>query len=203
MIGDKSDLDDLVSAAEVALQAGEVPELIGIYERMAMLGAAGATARVGELYEAGYVHGLVKFERNLDKAVNWYRKSICADDDPLAHLGLGRIYYSGCGTLQSDMAQAQIHLRIAYDHNLPQAGIYLGTMSLFGVGLEKNLPDAENFFLAAAVGGFPLGYRYLANIAASSGRFIRTIEMLAKECIFTLKLKIIDRHHPNLWIMPT
>jgi TPR repeat protein len=197
-----NDLDALTEQAELAIVEGDIPKLIVLYERMEQLGVWQVSARIGELYETGYKHGVHTFEKNLDEAVKWYRKSVFESDDPVAHLGLGRIYYEGSATVKKDILKAQAHLRKAYDNKLPQAGIYLGAMSMFGVGVEKNLADAEHFFSGAAAGGFPLAYQYLANIAASSGRFIRTIEMLVKGLILSFKLKIQDRNHPNLWKMP-
>lgn len=202
MSQEENNLDALTAQAELAIREGDIPKLIDIYQRMAQLGAWQAYARIGELYETGFGHGSHTFEKKLDEAVKWYRKSVFESDDPVAHLGLGRIYYEGSATVKKDMLKAQTHLRKAYENNLPQAGIYLGAMSMFGVGVEKNLADAERFFLTAAAGDFPLAYRYLANIAASSGRFARTVEMLAKEFILSLKLRIQDRNHPNLWKMP-
>lgn len=197
-----NDLDALTAQAELAIGEGDIPKLIVFYQCMEQLGAWQASARIGELYETGFGNGAHTFEKNLDEAVKWYRKSVFESDDPVAHLGLGRIYYEGSSTVKKDILKAQTHLRKAYENNLPQAGIYLGAMSMFGVGVEKNLADAERFFLVAAAGGFPLAYRYLANIAASSGRFVRTVEMLGKEFILSIKLRIQDRNHPNLWKMP-
>lgn len=202
MSQEKNDVDVLTEQAELAIGEGDIQRLIILYKRMEQLGVWQASARIGELYETGFNNGVHIFEKNLDEAVKWYRKSIFESDDPVAHLGLGRIYYEGSPTVEKDMLTAQVHLKKAYDNNLPQAGIYLGAMSMFGIGVEKNLVDAERFFSKAANGGFPLAYRYLANIAASSGKFFRTIEMLGKELILSIKLKIQDRNHPNLWKTP-
>lgn len=202
MSQEKNDLDALTEQAELAIGKGDIQRLIVLYQRMEQLGVWQASARIGELYETGFGDGVHRFEKNLDEAVKWYRKSVFESDDPVAHLGLGRIYYEGSSTVKKDMLKAQVHLKKAYDNNLPQAGIYLGAMSMFGVGVEKNLADAERFFSTAATGGFPLAYRYLANIAASSGKFLRTIEMLGKELILSVRLKIQDRNHPNLWKIP-
>jgi TPR repeat protein len=195
-------LDALIVQAELAIVNGDIPQLIVLYERMAQLGVRKTSALIGELYEAGFVSGPHKFEKNLDEAIRWYRQSVFESDDPGAHLGLGRIYYEGSPTIKKDLLKAQAHLQKAYEKNLPQAGIYLGAMSMFGIGVEKNLADAERFFLKAAGGEFPLAYRYLANIAAGSGKFFRTFEMLVKEFILSSKLRIQDRNHPNLWKLP-
>jgi TPR repeat protein len=199
---EKNELDVVTEESELAISQGNIYRLISLYQRMGQLGVWQAYSRLGELYETGFNNGTQTFEKNLDEAVKWYRQSIFESDDPVAHLGLGRIYYEGSPTVERDILKAQPHLRKAYDHNLPQAGIYLGAMSMFGIGVEKNLSDAEQFFLTAARGGFPLGYRYLANIAASSGNFSRTIKMLWKELVLSVKLKIQDRNHPNLWDIP-
>lgn len=202
MSQEKNDVDALIKQAELAIGEGDIERLIILYRSMEQLGVWQASARIGELYETGFNNGVHTFEKNLDEAVKWYRKSIFESDDPVAHLGLGRIYYEGSSTVGKDMLKAQAHLKKAYDNNLPQAGIYLGAMSMFGTGIEKNLADAERFFSTAAKGGFPLAYRYLANMAASSGKFFRTIEMLGKELILSVRLKIQDRNHPNLWKVP-
>jgi TPR repeat protein len=202
MSQEENNLDALTAQAELAIIEGNIRRLIFLYQRMEQLGVWQASARIGELYETGFGNGAHTFEKNLDEAVKWYRKSVFESDDPVAHLGLGRIYYEGSATVKKDISKAQTHLRKAYENDLPQAGIYLGAMSMFGVGVEKNLADAERFFSTAAAAGFPLAYRYLANMAASSGRLIRTIEMLSKELILSVKLRIQDRNHPNLWKMP-
>jgi len=201
MNGEKN-IDALVVDAETSLEAGDIDRVIAIYKKLAAYGVPHVSARIGELYETGYKHNSYILEKNTELAVEWYSRAIIESNDPLAHLGLGRIYYEGDLKPQSDLSSARKHLQFAYDNNLGQAGIYLGLMSMFGNGVEKNLSDAEEYFLRAASAGFPLAYRYLANIAAHSGRLFRTIEMLLKEAFFTIKLKIMDRDHPNLWTLP-
>ena len=183
---------------ELAAEKGDHRTVILLMKRLDGLGDWCVTARIGEFYETG----AIGVERDVDEAFKWYQKAVSDRDDPIAHLGLGRIYYDGCETVEKDLLKAQIHLTKAFVNNLPQAGIHLGMMSMFGVGVEKNLTDAERFFAVAAKGGFPLAYQYMANIAASSGKLIRTIEMLIKELLLTIKLKIEDRNHPNLWKIP-
>lgn len=192
------DVDFLLEQAELAIADGDIQKLIGLYERIEQLGVGTVTARIGELYETGYEQGPHTFEKNYNEAIKWYHKAVLGNDDPVAHLGLGRIYYHGSSTVETDLLKAQTHLRKAYDNNLPQAGIYLGAMYMNGVGVEKSLTDAERYFATAAAGGFPQGYGYLASIAASSGRIFRAFNMLAKQLILTVKLKIEDRRHPNL-----
>lgn len=199
MHGEQKDIDALVADAASALKDGNIERLIIIYEGLANHGVPNMLARIGELYETGYKHKSCVFEKNNDLAIKWYLRAIEEENDPLAHLGLGRICCERDPNSLDDILNARKHLQFAYDNNLAQAGIYLGMMSMFGKGVERNLSDAEEYFLRAASAGFPIAYRYLANIAADSGRLLRTIEMLIKEAFFTIKLKMIDRDHPNLW----
>lgn len=184
--------------AEKAAKQADHNKVMAILKRLDELGVWQATARIGEFYETG----AVDLPKNADEAVKWYRKAVFESDDPLAHLGLGRIYYEGSTSVQQDYSKARTHLEKAFAKGLHQAGIYLGIMNMFGVDRERDLPAAEFFFLSAARAGFPVGYRYLANISASSGHFFRTIGLLCKEAILSIKLKIIDRNHPNLWRAP-
>jgi TPR repeat protein len=202
-MGEEVESIDVLSAqAENALVAGNIPQLINLYQRMEALGVWQVTARIGELYETGYRHGKHTFEKNLDEAVTWYRKAVFESDDPIAHLGLGRIYYEGSVAVKSDPMKARLHLQKAYDRGVHQAGIYLGIMSMSGVGVEKNIPEARKFFSSAARDGFPIAYRYLANIEASTGNLRGFIEALVKAFALTIRLKLQDRNHPNLWKMP-
>lgn len=196
---DESYIDSLREKAEQALTLGDIPKVILIFQEMEQAGVWQITARIAELYETGYKHDKCEFKRDLEEAAKWYRKSIFESDDPIAHLGLGRMYFEGSVTVKRDVSQAQIHLNKAYINDVPQAGIYLGIMSMFGVGSEKNLEEAVQFFLTAATGGFPLAYRYLASIAISSGKPFYAIKMLIKGFFLTMRLKIQDRNHPNLW----
>ena len=183
---------------DVAAEKGDHRTMILFMKQLDGLGDSRVTARIGEFYELGGIG----VDKDVDEAVKWYQKAVSERDDPIAHLGLGRIYYDGCATVQKDLLKAHAHLMEAFVNNVPQAGIHLGFMSMFGVGVEKNLTDADRFFSVAAKGGFPLAYIHMANIAASSGSFIRTIAMLVKAFVLTIKLKIEDRHHPNLWKLP-
>lgn len=194
-------IDVLSAQAEKALVAGDIPQLINLYQRMEALGVWQVTARIGELYETGYRHGKHTFEKNLDEAVTWYRKAVFESDDPVAHLGLGRIYYEGSVAVRRDLMKARLHLQKAYACGLPQAGIYLGLMSMSGAGIEKNLSEARTFFSTAATGGFPIAYRYLANIEASLGNVLGAFGAIFKAFILTVSLKLQDRNHPNLWGM--
>jgi TPR repeat protein len=197
-----NDMEQLTAQAERALVEGNISRLISLYQRMEELGVWQVTARIGELYETGYRHKKHIFDRDLDEAVKWYRKAIFESDDPLAHLGLGRIYFQGSDSVKKDLIKARVHLRKAYDNNLAQAGIYLGMMSMFGASVEKNMVEARQFFCSAASNGYPLGYQFLAKIELSAGNFLGAIKAQVKAMGLTIRLKIQDRNHPNLWKMP-
>jgi TPR repeat protein len=193
-----SDLEVTWQQIEIAADDGDHRKVILLLKRLDRLGVWRATSRIGEIYELG----ANEVEKNLEEAVKWYRKAVFESDDPVAHMGLGRIYYQGCSMVPRDLQKARQHLNKAYENDNPQAGIYLGLMSMFGLGVEKNLTTAEMFFSAAAAAGFPIAYTYLANTSALSGKLFKSIIMLGKGYLLTAKLKLRDRSHPNLWKLP-
>ncbi len=196
--GYENEMAETLAKADLANAKGDHRTLVELYKRLDEIGVGLVTARIGEMYECGGI-GL---DKDFGEATYWYRKAVNDSDDPLAHLGLGRIYFEGNVDIDRDLGKSKYHLQKAYDNDLPQAGIHLGIMSMFGEGTQKNLVDAERFFLTAAAAGYPIAYIYLSNIAASSGHWAKALKMLIWEMILTLKLKLIDRNHPKLWSLP-
>lgn len=170
-------------------------KVVLLLKKLVDLGVWQALARIGEIYELG----AVDVDVDLDEAIKWYRRAIFECDDPIAHFGLGRMYFVGNAVVEKDSAVSRRHLIKAYSNNVPEAGIFLGIMSMSGVDCEKDLVKAECFFITAAQAGFPIAYRYLAYIAGSSGNFFRSKWLLLRELVLSLRLKIKDRNHPNLW----
>jgi TPR repeat protein len=191
----QGDLREAWEQVHLAADEGDHQTLLRLLKQLDCMGVSHATARIGEFYELG----AIGIEKDVDEAARWYRKAVLESDDPVAHLGLGRIYHEGSATVERNLQTAREHLMRAYDGDMSQAGIYLGQMSMFGAGVTRNLVEADRFFMVAAAGGFPIAYTYLANTAAMSGKFVRTIQMLIKGFFLTVRLKIRDRNHPNLW----
>ena len=193
-----AEVDRTWEQVHLATAEGDHRKLVLLLKRLDRLGIWRATARIGEFYELGAIN----VDQDLNEAAKWYKKAIFESDDPIAHLGLGRIYYEGCSSVGADLEKSRIHLTKAFSGGAHQAGIHLGQMNMFGMGIEQDLAEARRYFLAAAAAGFPIAYSYLASLAATSGNGIDAILMLLRGYVLTLKLKLQDWHHPNLWQHP-
>src|SRR4051812_19213256 len=133
-----SSLNPLWEKAEAAAEKGDNVGVIYLLKSLAEKGVWQTLARIGELYETGGGN----LERNLDEAVKWYRRSVFECDDPVAHLGLGRIYFEAAAGVEQDYEKAVHHFQKAYINKLPSAGIYLGIMFYFGMGTHKDKAKA-------------------------------------------------------------
>jgi TPR repeat protein len=189
-----SSLDPLWEKAEAAAEKGDNVGVIYLLKSLAEKGVWQALARIGELYETGGGN----LERNLDEAVKWYRKSVFECDDPVAHLGLGRIYFEATADVEQDHEKAVHHFQKAYINRLPPAGIYLGIMFYFGIGTGKDKKKAREYFQFAADHEYFLAYGYLARMEFASGRVIRAIKLALKGWILMARLTKADPSDPRL-----
>jgi TPR repeat protein len=183
--------------AEGAANDGDHYKLVSVLKRLDELGERGVAARIGEFYEMGGIG----IEKDIKQAVWWYERAVARRHDPIAHLGLGRLYYEGVCVPQ-DLKKARSHLVRAMANGIPQAGIYLGLMSMTGTGAERDLEEADRMFSFAAIQGFPIGYRYQALLAIDAAKPGRAIWMFLRELILTTRLRILDLNHPNIWKLP-
>lgn len=180
--------------ANAAAEKGDNLGVVFLLESLADKGVWRALARIGELYEAGGGN----LEKNLSNAVKWYRKSVFECDDPVAHLGLGRIYYEGVAGVQQDSSKALFHFQKAYINEMPQAGIYLGIIYYFGVGIEKDKLKAREYFKFAAENDYFLAYAYLARIEFSSGHTFSGIRLTLKSWMLMVRLTKVNPEDPRL-----
>jgi TPR repeat protein len=195
MSANKIDIREaLIEQAELAALSGNIPKVISLYQELLDLGLLVVSARIGEFYELGFREGEHVFERDWDEATKWYSRAIAETDDPLAHLGLGRMFYYGGKNVEKDIARARSHFIKAYQGEFLDAGIYLGYMSMHGIGVERNIDEAKKYLTAAAVGGVPVGFRYLAYVAACSGRFLQMIVLAFKGLSMYVQQKYRDRN---------
>ena len=111
---DENYIDSLREKAEQALALGDIPKVILIFQEMEQAGVWQITARIAELYETGYKHDKCEFKRDLEEAAKWYRKSIFESDDPIAHLGLGRMYFEGSVTVKRDVDRKSTRLNSSH-----------------------------------------------------------------------------------------
>ncbi len=181
--------------AERAAEAGDHRELVLLLRRLHTMGQWRVTAQIGAMYELGG-QGV---DIQIDEALNWYRRAVFECDDPVAHLGLGRVHFSGWGATPKNLGLAKEHLLKAFEKGKPEAGVYLGLMYLYGHGVAKDIGAAETYFIAAGNAEFPLAYRYLAIVSFLRREYRRGGAYLLRERWMRFKLWRRDRSHPNLW----
>lgn len=186
-------LDYLWNQAEIAAKDEDFQGVLRALKALGNKGVWQAHARIGEIYESG----ATGVERNIGEALTWYRRAVFEGDDPTAHLGLGRAHYEG-QYVARDYVKALNHFQKAFNASVPQAGIYLGIMHYFGIGLTANLKEAEKYFSFAAEAGFFLAYGYLARIKASDGHFLSALRLFIGGWLQMFVLLVSDRRDPRL-----
>ncbi|KAF0337378.1 calmodulin-dependent protein kinase [Gigaspora margarita] len=105
-------------------------------------------------YNLGYAyHHGVGFEKNDKLAFECYQRSAVMYDHRLANFSLGHCYsHQGVG-VAIDHAKAFEYYKKSFDQGLPE-GIYMvGRCYRDGIGVVKNVQNAQMFFLMATSHG--------------------------------------------------
>jgi TPR repeat protein len=186
-------LESLWSKAYEASARGDYPGVLFVWKALAEKGVWQIEARIGELYE----RGAIGVEKDTQQALHWYRKAVFDGDDAVAHVGLGRAYYTGTG-VERDFIAALEHFRKAFASNLPEAAIYLGLMYYRGTGVQRNVQRAEEYFFVAAKANYPAAYSYLARIALDRGRLFKAVKLFVKGAILGVRVARKDTDDPRL-----
>ena len=186
-------LDDLWGKAQEAAEKGDMKRLLSIWTELANRGVWQIYSSIGLLYERG-ASGV---EKQIDKALHWYRKAVSEGDDPIAHVGLGRAYYDGQG-VQQDLAVARMHFESAYSAGLPESGIYLGMMYQSGVGVGRDMQKAEECFKFSADAGYFFAYFKLARIAIDQHQYLRAIVLCVRGWAMGFRVAKRDANDPRL-----
>lgn len=161
-----------------------------------------AYSEIGHLYEMG--GGGV--ERNLDKAVSWYRKSVFEADDPHAHLGLARLHFKGEG-VERDYEKSVFHARKALAASGPvrlneryRVMAYVMLATIYGEGLikPKNREKAKALLSEAAQEGYVWPVYLLANMELKACRLLSWFTLRMKAANLVVKLSKIDPEDPRL-----
>jgi TPR repeat protein len=181
--------------AERAAEEGDHRELVLLLCRLHGMGQWRVTAQIGSMYELGG-QGV---DIDVEQALLWYRRAVFESDDPLAHLGLGRLYFAGSAVEPQNLDAARCHLEKAFAKGRPEAGIHLGLMYMHGHGVGKDVAAAERYFIAAGEADFPLAFHYLARSSFLRGDYRRCLGYLVREQRLRFRLRRQDRSHPNLW----
>jgi TPR repeat protein len=158
--------------ARKAAENGDVAGTLYVWRALADQGAWQAFAKIGWLYERG-AEGV---EKDLAKALFWYRRSVFEADDPLGHIGLGRAYLAGSG-VPKDWDIARTHFEKASIKNHPEGALYVGMIHYQGLGVPKDMERARTYLEKAASGGYCFAFIPLALIAFRKGRIVQAVKL--------------------------
>ena len=186
---DSDSLERLWDIAAAAAEKGDFAGALFALRALADKGQWTACARIGELYETAPAG----IERDIQQALKWYRMGIYYIDDPIAHLGLGRILIAGLNE-QKNQEIAKVHFEKAFANSEFEAGIYLGLIYL---GHNK-LQCAKRYFEVAATAGYCLSHAALARIAFRERRFLEALRQIKSLLFNTIRIYQCDSRDRRL-----
>jgi TPR repeat protein len=171
----KDPLAPLWVKAREAAERGDIAGTLYVWQALADRGAWQVCAKIGWLYERG-ADGV---EKNMEKALFWYRKAVFEGDDSLAHVGLGRAYLTGEGA-EKRFDTARSHFEKAESKGEPEGALYLGMIYYQGLGVCKNIERAKPYLEKAANARYCYAFIPLALIALGKGRLIQATRLFLK-----------------------
>ena len=186
-------LDPLWAKVEQAAAREDMPGVLFILRALADKGVWQAYARIGEIYERG-AKGI---DKDPAQALQWYRRALFDGDDPVAHMGLGRAYYSGVGT-ERDYRAARKHLDKALADGIPDAAIYLGMIYYGSLDVSQDKERAKKYFLIAANAEYFFAYFKLARIAFDERNYIKGLWLSLKGWFLGFKISRLNPNDPRL-----
>jgi TPR repeat protein len=189
----KDPLDPLWDKGDEAAKKGDIAGALFIWQALAEKGVWQIYARIGEIFEVG-ANGV---EKNISKALHWYRKAVFEGNDPIAHVGLGRAYYLGVGA-ERNLITAHKHFENAFSQGSLESALYLGIMYRRGDGVSRDYRRAEKYLKIASGGGYFYAYAELAGIAFEEKRNLFGLYLLLKSFILGLRISRKDPLDPRL-----
>jgi len=175
-------------------RSGDRSGALFLFQRLAKDGCAPALVEVGNIFEQG--GGGVK--KDINKAVEWYNRSVSVLDDPKAHLGLGRLFLL-YGKSDSDYLNAHYHFSLLENSKEMGAFYGLGLMNEIGIGVAKNTDLAIKYYQKAYQLGHVLALRNLGRTLMQRSRFKGAIIWL-NSCCKICKVALKNPHDPRLGI---
>lgn len=150
-------IEDSWARVHAQFAAGNMLSALTMLRSLASKGALMAYVEIGNIYELGG-KGV---PRDDQEALRWYHRAICHGDDPMAHLGVGRILYNYKDAERND-ERALYHLREAGNH--PVALMLLGLMFQFGRGTTASLGIARQMYKQLMDAGYVMPMVLLGRI---------------------------------------
>ena len=169
------------AAAEDAFAAGDAGSALGIFADLADKGEWLAYVEVGNLLEMG-PPGV---EKNIERALYWYRKAVFESDDPNAHFALARLYFNGQETsLDHTMARHHVEKALSApapyqlsDHYRAMAYVMLGNIHARGLGVAKDVKKARQALEEGTEAGYLWPMFELSNLELRSWHFFKGLRL--------------------------
>lgn len=185
--------EKLWTEAKAALNAGNHERSIELFKVLAEDGDWRASTSLGYIYEA---RGKADSSAYII-AAHWYSRALSQEEQPEAHLALGRYYYFGLGG-ERDFRRAFEHLRQVPLDKDPQVALMLGELYLLGLGVPKDLGKARQMFTSLAQSGVPVGFRNLFRLEKLEGHRFRSWLAFFRGLLAGVKMAVKDRDDPRL-----
>ena len=194
----KDEHEDQWDLAGSTFLRGDLAGALFLFKKLANEGCAPALAEIGNIYELG--GGGI--ERDINRAIIWYQRSIDTIVSPKAHLALGRLYLQS--KEKCDYARAHYHFSLLTDQRQMGALYGLGLMYDQGLGVERSEDKALEYFQVAAELGHVMAQANISKILLKSGAFKGLRSWLKVRYVVWKLIKedssAIDPGHPRLGI---
>lgn len=154
------------SRAEEAFESGDLAGALFMFKKIYQEGYPEALVEIGNIYEQG--GGGV--EKDIDEAIKFYKKSIVACDDPLAHMAFGRLLLR-IAKKQADFEIARAHFQKCVLQDEVGAIFGMGLIYDKGLGVEVDKEKAISFYNTASEKGHITAEAYKNRIVFERNRF--------------------------------
>lgn len=151
-------------------------------------------------YFAGciYEEGGNGVERDLNKALFYYEKSVDEFGYVEGYLSLGRLYYFGIGVYQDYRKAFEFFSVVAEKKNNGIAQMMLGHMYQHGQGVEKNLMKAREYYQKAWSQDYVFALTHLALLEQECGNYLKAFWLRAKAAYLAFKISIQNPYDRRL-----
>lgn len=149
---------------------------------------------VGCIYEEGG-NGV---EKDVDKALFYYEKSVNEFGYVEGYLALGRLYYFGIGVPQDYHKALELFSIVAEKANNGIAQMMLGRMYQYGHGVEKNLVRAREYYQAAWNQNYVFALTHLALLEQECRNYLKALWLRARATYLAFKITLCNPHDRRL-----
>lgn len=181
-------------AALGRLKQGDGKGAAFLYSALAKDGCGAALTQLGRIYE----FGVGNLEPDHEVAVEWYKRSVETIDDVGSHLALARIYLQ-TDRFDPDNHLALYHLRLLEKNDVAGAVFTLGLLYENGVGVERSLSMAREYYMRATNLGHILARVYLTKLDFEAKPLTNLLAFIRARCQFR-RLQRLSPNDPRLGI---